>query len=81
MNLSNLIASVYPNPTQDLIVIALNENVGKSFSMYDLNGKEVMHGSLSSKKTQISLEELNQGIYLLQLDFEENFCTKRIVTL
>jgi len=77
----NANVSVYPNPSKDAITVATNNADGKSFSLFDLNGKELMNGALNSGKTSISIEELNQGVYVLKIDLEHQSCTKRIVKL
>lgn len=76
----NLVA-VYPNPAFNSLTIATNGTQGKSFSLFDLNGKERMTGSLNENKTVLTIDQLNQGVYVLQIELDNHTCTKRIVKL
>lgn len=79
--LSNLNVAVYPNPASNIITIVTNDIKGRAFSLLDVNGKQVMNGILNGNKTTIVIESLNQGIYVLHLELEDQMCTKRIVKL
>lgn len=58
--------SLYPNPSKDVIRIkGLKDN--QSFEIYNLLGQIVNKGMLT-KNTQINIEPLKHGVYLLKLD-------------
>ena len=78
-NTSNLLVSVYPNPTTDKITIAFRELVtGKvNLSIYDQMGKLVMEESKEGQaELSYSLANLVVGNYFLKV----NTATKEYVT-
>lgn len=58
--------SVYPNPATDIITVK-NKNTfsDKSFIITDGSGRIVRTGKLTQGQTQISIQELPKGFYLL----------------
>lgn len=80
-NFSNAHVAVYPNPTNNTITIACNDLQGKSYSLLDLNGKQLMSGQLHGSKTQVNIGHLNQGVYVVQVLLDGQECMKRIVKL
>ena len=78
-NNSNLLVSVYPNPTTDKITIAFRELVtGKvNLSIYDQMGKLVMEESKEGQaELNYSLANLSAGNYFVKV----NTSTKEYVT-
>jgi hypothetical protein len=58
--------SVYPNPTNDILNIEVQENSKPlQITLYNTLGKEVMRTNLSS--SQINIANLPQGLYLLNI--------------
>ena len=78
-NTSNLLVSVYPNPTTDKITISFRELVaGKvALSIYDQMGKLVMEESKEGQaELNYSLANLSAGNYFVKV----NTSTKEYVT-
>lgn len=67
--------NVYPNPATDLLVI---ENFRGRAALFDLNGKLIQDQELESNET-LSLNRLDTGIYLLQLNNGNHIQNVRIV--
>jgi hypothetical protein len=59
--------SVYPNPSSDEITIQGDVFEGKSFSIYDQQGRMVLFGRLAGFKTKISVESFAEGTYLVKI--------------
>ncbi|MCI5058292.1 MAG: T9SS type A sorting domain-containing protein [Flavobacteriales bacterium] len=59
-------AKIYPNPTNDFFQIDLEENQA-NLLMFDMVGKQVLNEMLLSQSTQISVEHLKPGIYLIKI--------------
>tara|TARA_R110001592_G_scaffold165164_3_gene399381 strand:- start:5177 stop:6082 length:906 start_codon:yes stop_codon:yes gene_type:complete len=59
---------VYPNPAKEQLTLDLGANNLKNASVkvLDLLGKTITHQKVSSSKTTISLNGLNQGVYLVK---------------
>lgn len=59
---------IYPNPVVDALVINLPENMKNAKAIvYDLNGNAVGSYELTSASNTISVENLSEGIYMLEL--------------
>jgi len=59
---------IYPNPATNLIFIQGDIMDQKHYRIYDQTGRLVQSGQVQNNRDQISLELLNSGIYLLQIE-------------
>ncbi len=59
---------VYPNPVRDQLTVEINGNVKNdaTVSLYDMTGKLLRSMSVESGKVQVPMDDLAQGLYLLQ---------------
>jgi len=61
--------SIYPNPTSNILTIhAITNATITNVIVTDLSGKKIMEES--GNINQLSVQNLQQGIYLLQLVYE-----------
>lgn len=69
-NLLALNAVAYPNPAKDLIVLSIGNSsvTDLSYIIYDINGRIIREKSLNQQTTQIPLQNLESGVYLLKLN-------------
>lgn len=69
--------SVYPNPTSRMIQIDNPTGLDfKSVKLYDLLGRDT---GVRLTNDEMNIENLAKGMYILQLETEQGFITKRIV--
>ena len=61
--------TLFPNPTTNYLQVHLeNEKLGTTtYQIYDLSGKVVLSGSLNKGQNGIQLNNLSNGIYIIQL--------------
>jgi len=66
----NLTAVTYPNPATDFVVLALTEAnlVGINYAMYDLQGRVVAKGLVTQNNTQIGMQSMAIGMYILKVN-------------
>lgn len=57
---------VYPNPTDGTFIIEFADNLITDVSLMDITGK-VVYSNTISETTQVSIPELQKGMYLLRL--------------
>ncbi len=72
--------TVYPNPTDDLLTVQMNNNTAglKSMQVYDLNGRLVLNPVVSNNT--LSIKGLASGTYLLLVkDNDGNQSTRKII--
>lgn len=76
----SIVFSVYPNPTiGDFLTIRSTFNTDCNILIYNLEGKIVQEASFNGNETQINLEELSKGTYLLKVSNNSNTSTFRII--
>jgi hypothetical protein len=61
--------SVYPNPTQDKLQIAINQQGVKveKVVIFDINGREVLNKTFSDYLVDLNVNSLNKGIYMIKV--------------
>ena len=65
--------TLYPNPTHNFINISNNNQIqGSNYSVIDQTGRKCISGALNSNETAIDLNNLNNGIYFVQLGQNKN---------
>ena len=60
-------ATIFPNPTQDVLNIKTSSYENVTYTLYDAQGKLVMQNLLSSEQTPIQVSQLAPGSYSLTL--------------
>lgn len=60
-------ANVFPNPTSQYLTVEVERFQGIDYVMYDLIGKVVVQGRLASSQTDIAVQFLSEGSYILVL--------------
>ncbi len=59
---------IYPNPTQNIINIALKDQNIDSVRVFDLPGKNVFSQEVGSSQAQIDLSGFSRGMYLVEIN-------------
>lgn len=72
------LVEVYPNPSTEFVTVKTAEYVADLISILDLTGKTVLEIIPSDVTTNIVLEKVNKGIYLVQIRIEGKTSTKRL---
>ena len=65
-------ATIFPNPTQDVLNIKTSVFENVTYTLYDARGKLVLQNILSAEQTPIQASQLAPGSYSLELIFEDN---------
>ena len=64
-------ATIFPNPTQDVLNIRTSTFENVTYTLYDAQGKLVIQNILTAEQTPIQVSQLAPGAYSLELIFEE----------
>jgi hypothetical protein len=65
----NNAVSIYPNPTQQLLNVVLNQHSGSStIELFDAFGKKVISEKTTSSSTKLDLSKLAKGVYLIRIN-------------
>ena len=71
---------VYPNPVIDILTLSYPNNEILSIHIYNLEGKQIISFESSHQENiEISLENLDSGIYFLKIDTDVGLVTKKII--
>ena len=66
----NLLAVTYPNPTSDYIVLKISDSAldNLSYKLIDVNGKAIANGTITDTDTEIEMQSLALGMYILKVN-------------
>lgn len=67
-DISNYNVSIFPNPTDDVINVKTSVFEGVYYLFYDINGKLLKEGNLTSGQTPIDVSQFAAGSYILTLN-------------
>ena len=66
---NNIAFSIFPNPANDLITVKVNATqINSTYNIVDVLGKTVLTGKVASETTNISINDLSKGVYLLKVN-------------
>ncbi len=71
--------SIYPNPVKETFNITMRNYENASASLYDLRGRLILNQKLDSELTIVNISNLNDGIYVLNIENKTGKVTKRII--
>jgi hypothetical protein len=64
---------IYPNPISDILKINVDSKViGSNYIVTDLLGRKICNGIITQEKTEISLQAIGSGVYLLLIGNEKD---------
>lgn len=76
----NYEATIFPNPTEDVLNIRTDMFDNVTYTLYDSQGKLVMQNILSAEQTSIQVSQLAPGSYSLTLNNEtQNLKTFKLI--
>ena len=64
----NYEATIFPNPTSDLLNIRTSTFENVAYTLYDAKGKLILHNILSAEQTPIQVSQLAPGSYSITLN-------------
>lgn len=64
-------ATIYPNPTSEVLIIKTSMFENVNYKLYDAQGKLVLEAKISAEQTSIQVSQLAPGAYSLELIFED----------
>jgi hypothetical protein len=67
LNQGNIALKLFPNPTTQDVQVTLSETVSGTYEVYDLSGKKLMSGEVSSTFS-IPSHTFYPGLYFLKIE-------------
>ncbi len=74
----NLYFRISPNPANDRVKIQA-ESILKNISIYNLSGQKIYQRALNGKTTELNVDFLNPGMYLIRLETESDILTDKLI--
>lgn len=71
--------SIYPNPTNDMVNIALQEDGTKTVIIRDMQGKEIQRSIVNQDQFALSVYGLAKGIYVVEMHTKNSFGTQKLI--
>jgi hypothetical protein len=72
--------SLYPNPTSDIVTLAIDTNVSNAeVTVFSTIGQTVMTRSISTQETALDMTGIQPGIYVLRIASDAGVVSKRII--
>ena len=59
--------NIYPNPATDYVIIDIEDENEFNYVIMDLNGRIIREGYSLGNKTQVSLDNVSAGIYIIEI--------------
>lgn len=79
-NTSQKKIEVYPNPAENKVNLRVNDVlIGSKAEIFNILGQKMFECLISHNEQNIDISQFNQGIYLLKLENDTGFITKKIV--
>lgn len=71
---------IYPNPVQDVVKISTNNASINAITLSDVNGRTIKTSNFNNfNEVELSVSELNSGIYFLNINTEKGFVVKKLI--
>jgi uncharacterized delta-60 repeat protein len=70
--------TIYPNPTKGLLTIQLPVNEYKII-LFNAFGQAVYTGNSHTHQSLVDLQQLSNGVYMVQLQWDSNSCTVKLI--
>ena len=64
--------SIFPNPAKNYIILAMDDFKSNIYEIFDLQGRKVLTGMLTSNQTNISISKLSKGTYTIGIQGHTN---------
>ena len=71
--------SVYPNPSQGLVTIAVDDALGFEYQVFDFTGKAVLNGKVQDHVITLDLTGLSKGVYLISVMTEAAHLVQKVI--
>jgi len=68
---------VFPNPTRDMFTVKSGEMIRKIY-LVDISGQIVKDLAINALQSEISVNNLSEGVYFMQIHTAESVITKRV---
>ncbi len=68
-----------PNPATSILNLKFNSSAQRSITITDLTGKVVLESTSGNEEKQISISNLNQGVYFITVQNKQNIGTFKFV--
>lgn len=65
----NLTLLTYPNPTSNNLVLKISDTPQDKleYTVFDIQGKQILRGVITSKETKIKTQYISNGVYFLKV--------------
>ena len=71
--------TLFPNPTDNVFTVSSTLDIIRELTIYDNNGRAVLHQNINDYSGQVNVENLTPGIYFVRMITPDNIVTKKLI--
>ena len=71
--------TLFPNPTDNVFTVSSTIDIIRELTIYDNNGRAVLHQNINDYSGQVNVENLTPGIYFVRMMTPDNIVTKKLI--
>lgn len=71
--------SVYPNPTQGMVTIAVEEDRTFEYQVFDIAGRTIMNGKCLSPAMTLDMSGFGKGVYFISVKCDAKCLTQKVI--
>ena len=70
---------LFPNPADNVFTVSSTLNIIRELTIYDNNGRAVLHQNINDYSGQVNVEHLVPGLYFVRMSTPESVLTKKLI--
>lgn len=70
---------LFPNPAADVLSIIYKETDARKYKIYNVEGRELLSGTISGQTETLDVSRLNNGIYTFQLQYNGDSYVRQFI--
>lgn len=71
--------AIYPNPTFGILNIQLDDELEAEYEIYDIQGRNILNSFIHNGNSEVNVEGLSNGVYLIKVTQGKTTSTKRFI--
>ena len=70
---------VYPNPSHDMVTIAVDGDSGFEYQVFDMTGRTLLRGRCEGQEAMLDMSDSGKGIYLISVTCDAKHLMQKVI--